>query len=435
MKKYLGCIIFVIAIHCIGCKDEGAAPPAGNKSPILGLNSFESASACSSCHPVQYTEWSGSMHRYASNDPIWMLANNGLQGSTQGTLRDWCWQCHSPVGFLTGNAPSTFQFSELPGIVREGVGCDVCHIMQSPHGTTNQRIKYKMQPGRTKFGPLNDPIPSVAHESAYDQSYGRSESCRECHDLIVNNLPVEVTFTEWQNSPWGAMSVECQDCHMLKYAGPAAVGGPVRQNLHRHDFIGVDIAMTPFPNANEQRAAVDSMLKHSVTLSVDAPAAANLNDSIRVAVQVYNDKTGHNIPSSVFFFRQMWVEVTVSRGATVAYRSGQLDANGDLMDRHSELQPNADRDLMLFGGYLFKNGLESNVFELDSMVNTSLAPFASRTGTYRFRVPSTGQWNVRVRLLFRPFGPYLFRAVGGQQYVPSIPTFEMAVYERVVSVG
>ena len=90
---------------------------------------------------------------------------------------------------------------------------------------------------------------------------------------------------------------------------------------------------------------------------------------------------------------------------------------------------------MLFGGYLFKNGLESNVFELDSMVNTSLAPFASRTGIYRFKVASSGQWNIKVRLLFRPFGPYLFRAVGGQQYIPYIPTFEMELFETIIAVS
>jgi len=434
MRKKSGWFFFVVMVCAIGCKDQGVQLPV-SQLPRFSLSAFEPSQKCSTCHPQHYNEWVGSMHRYSSNDPIWMLANNGLQASTQGRLESWCWQCHSPIAFVTGNAPPTFQFSGLPEIVREGVNCDVCHVMRPPHTTTNQNIDYNIQPGRQKFGTLLDPISAGVHESVYDESMGRSESCRECHDLVVNNLPVEVTFTEWQNSAWGAMSVECQDCHMPSYTGQAAVGGPVRQNLHRHDFIGVDIAMTPFPNAIEQRAAVDSMLKHSVSLSVDAPASASLSDSIQIAVQVYNDKTGHNIPSSVFFFRQMWVEVTVSRGTAVAYQSGQLDANGDLMDRHSELQPNADRDLMLFGGYLFKNGLESNVFELDSMVNTSLPPFASRTGIYRFTVGSAGQWNVRVRLLFRPFGPYLFRAVGGQQYIPNIPTFEMAVYEEVVSVS
>lgn len=434
MRILFSCAVMGFAALAFGCSDESAAPPPDEESAAFSLDSFDSAATCASCHPQHYAEWSGSMHHYASNDPIWMLANNGLQTGTQGVLEDWCWQCHSPVGFLTGNAPRTFQFSDLPPIVREGVTCDVCHILRPPHSTTNQHIAYNLQPGRTKYGSISDPVPSSAHESGYDPSYGRSESCRECHDLIVNNLPVEVTFTEWQNSAWGAMSVECQDCHMPRYTGRAAVGGPIRENLHRHDFIGVDVAMTPFPYASEQRAAVDSMLKNSVTVSVDAPPAASLSDSIAVAVRVYNDKTGHNIPSSVFFFRQMWVEITVSREMVIAYQSGHLDANGDLMDRHSELQPDADRDLMLFGGYLFKNGVESNVFELDSMVNTSLAPFASRTGTYRFRVPSAGVWNVRVRLLFRPFGPYLFRAVGGEQYITQIPTFEMAIHETVVNV-
>ena len=433
MKKYFSCFVAALIIVALGCKDEGATPPPNASTPGFVLSSFEQSRTCSTCHPQQYQEWSGSMHRYAANDPIWMLANNGLQSGTHGRLKNWCWQCHGPVGFLTGNAPATFQFSDIPDIVREGVNCDVCHIMRPPHGTTNQHIEYNLQPGRTKFGSIADPVSAGAHASSYGLSYGRSESCRECHDLIVNNLPVEVTFTEWQNSAWGAMSVECQDCHMLKYNGQAAVGGPVRQNLHRHDFIGVDIAMTPFPNANEQRATVDSMLRHSATMSVDAPSTASVNDSIRIAVQITNDRTGHNLPSSVFFFRQMWVEVTVNKGSDVAYRSGHLDANGDLMDRHSELQPNADKNLMLFGGYLFKNGVESNVFELDSMVNTSLPPFASRTGTHKFKVPSSGVWNVKVRLLFRPFGPYLFRAVGAQQYVPSIPTFEMATYEAAIN--
>jgi hypothetical protein len=425
-------VIVGIVVFVVGCKDQGAEPPP--KDARFSLTDFTSAQTCSTCHPQYYTEWSGSMHRYAANDPIWMLAANALQGSTQGRLKGWCWQCHSPIGFLTGNAPPTFQFTDLPAIVKEGVNCDVCHVMRPPHTTTNQNIKYNFKPGQQKLGTLADPIPAGVHESVYDASLGRSESCRGCHDLFVNHLPAEVTFTEWQNSAWGAMSVECQGCHMQRYTGQAAVGGPVRQNLHRHDFVGVDVAMTDFPNKQAQRAAVDSLLKNAACMSLDAPSSASRSDTIQVNVRVCNDKTGHNIPTSVFFFRQMWVEITVYSALDTAYRSGNLDANGDLMDRHSALRPDGDRDLMLFSGYLFKNGVESNVFELDSLVNTSLPPFASRTGHYRFRVPRAGTWHVKVRLLFRPFGPYLFRAVGADQYIREIPTFEMITNETIVNV-
>jgi len=374
------------------------------------------------------------MHRYAANDPIWRLANNYLQSSTSGRLGKACFQCHAGTAFVSDNTKPTFEFSELPDLVREGVTCDFCHVLRPPFVTTDQHIQYTLSPGKTKYGTLGNPVPAGVHEHGYEASYDRSEVCRQCHDLIMNHVPVEITVTEWQNSPWGAMSVECQKCHMSTYSGTAAAGGPVRENLHRHDFVGADVAMTDFPNKPEQRAAVDSMLKNAVTMTFDAPASAAVNDSLNVAIHVYNDKTGHNVPTSVFFFRQMWIEVTVFNGTDTVYRSGYLDANGDLMDNNSALRKNEDRDLTIFGGTLYKNGEESNVFELDSLVNNSIPPFATRTGNYGFRIPRAGTWSVGVRLLFRPFGPYLFRALGGEEYIAELPIFEMQTAGSVIDV-
>ncbi len=418
----------------IGCREDELTtlPPAGQTK--LKLTDFTSAQVCSSCHPNHYNEWNGSMHHYATNDPIWMNSINSLQASTNGKLKDWCWQCHSPIGFLTGNAPSTFQFSDLEPIVREGVTCDVCHSMLPPHTTTNQTIAYNIKPGRTKYGPLSDAVANMAHESKYEPSFERSEQCRGCHDLISNNIPVEITFTEWQNSAWGAMSVECQNCHMPTYTGRAASGGPIRNNIHRHDFVGVDVAMTDFPNKTEQRNAVDSLLKKSASLFLDTPVNASAGDSVQITVRVHNDKTGHNLPSSVFFNRQMWLEVTVSNGSDTVYRSGYLDANGDLMDKNSALRSNEDKNLMLFGGALFKNGHESNVFEMDSLVNNSIPAFQSRIARYRFKANTIGSYRVKTRLLFRPFGPYLFRSLNANQYISELPIFEMNVQESLVEV-
>lgn len=421
-------------LFSIGCKDEEPTAPVSDGEARFSLSNFGSAENCKSCHPQYYEEWTGSMHRYSANDPIWMLANNGLQASTGGELKSWCWQCHAPIGFLTGNTPATFQFSDLPEIVKEGVNCDVCHIMRPPHTTSFQNVTYNLEVGGKKYGQLADPVQTSFHDSGYDPSFERSEACRECHDLVVNDVPVEITFTEWQNSPYGAMGLECQDCHMETYTGSAAIHGPIRDNLHRHDFVGVDVAITDFPNKAEQRSAVDRLLKNAASMTLKAPATASLNDSIRVAVRVSNDKTGHNLPTSVFFNRQMWIEVSVSDGAETVYRSGHLDANGDLMDSNSSLQPNADKDLTLFSGKLFKNGVETNVFELDSLVNNSLPPFVTHTANYAFTVPRSGAWTVSVRLLFRPFGPYLFRSLGADQYISELPIFEMATSQTVIQV-
>ena len=424
----------LIAGLLMACQEDPAVVPPAQGPGTLALEDFVSAKACSSCHPQYYDEWNGSMHQYASNDPLWGNANNALQSGTKGSLQDFCWQCHSPVGFLAGSTPETFSIPDLPDIVREGVTCVVCHTLRAPHTTTDQRVSYNIDPRSAQLGTIADPVPAGFHESGYDPAFARSEKCRECHDLIINKVPVEMTFTEWQNSPWGAMSVECQNCHMQQYSGQAAVGGPQRDNLHRHDFGGVDVAITDIPNKLQQKEMVDSLLKHSVTVSVSVPFAAAVNETLNVQVQVYNDKTGHNIPTSVFFFRQMWIEVYAWDAVDTAFRSGHLDAQGDLLDENSEVDPGGDPNLVLFSGTLYKAGKPTNVFELDSLVNNSIRPFETRIGDYRFVLPRPGIWTLRTRLLFRPFGPYLFRALGADQYLSELPTYEMHVETSTITV-
>lgn len=416
--------LFFGLICCMGCKEDTAPTPLQTEKLKYSLDDFQSAQACSTCHPQYFREWNGSMHHYASNDPIWNLASNSVQSSSHGALQSWCWQCHAPIAWLTGNTSSPFQISDLPPIVREGINCDICHKMRPPYNTTLQTVTYNYEAGRMQYGTLTDPVPTHFHDSEKDETLSRSESCRTCHDLVINGVPTEMTFTEWQNSPYGAMSKECQDCHMTTYKGQAAVGGPVRENLHRHDFIGVDIAVTDFPDTTSKRAAIDSLLKNSVTFAISVPPSANRNDSIRISAQVFNDKTGHNIPTSVFFFRQMWIEVTVTNGNDTAYTSGHRDEAGDIISK----------DLVIFGGDLFKNGEPANVFELDSLVNNSIPPFESRTAQYTFSVNTSGAWSVNMRLLFRPFGPSLYRSLSADKYIPKIPLFEIASVTKTISV-
>jgi hypothetical protein len=140
------------------------------------------------------------------------------------------------------------------------------------------------------------------------------------------------------------------------------------------------------------------------------------------------------VPTSVFFFRQMWLEVTVFIGADTAFRSGHLDANGDLMEGHSALRPNQDTHLALFSGTLYRNGVETDIVDMDSLVNNSIAAFDGKTISYRFTVPRPGMWDVKVRLLFRPFGPYLFRSLGADQYLSELPIVEMNSSETIIDV-
>ncbi len=363
---------------------------------------------------------------------------NTLTAVGSEELDQFCVQCHSPIGMLTGETPIGFNKENVDPLVKEGITCDACHLMEKPSATASDDAfyHYDVKSG-TRYGSMMEPAANGFHSSKGLLFYSRSDACLPCHDLInKTGLLTEITYTEWLENPFSAMGVECQDCHMETYAGQAAVGGLWRDNLHRHDFIGVDVALIDdFPNKAEQRQRIEQLLQNSVTMQVNVPDSTQPNSTFRIEAIVKNDKTGHDIPSAVTFVRQMWLEVTITSGADTLYKSGYFDANGDLMDEHSGLNPNGDPDLALFQSALFKNGERSNVFEADSIRIGSIASFKSKTSVYSISLPSNigNTIDVKVRLRFRPFPPYSIRD-DAPELIDRIPIFEMEQFEGTVVV-
>ncbi|RMH88647.1 MAG: hypothetical protein D6681_14650 [Calditrichaeota bacterium] len=444
MKPYR--YLFVASVLCVafflviiaGCAKKSVTPPEDNQEQekIL-LSDFTSAEVCATCHPNQYNQWRGSMHAYAFVDPINTLWMEGLLESEGAeALGQFCVQCHGTIGMLTGTTPMPLDKDQVPDIVKEGITCDVCHFMEKPSPTASPEAVFHLDTkSGNRYGSLPDPQDNTFHGSEYRLFYTQSSACLPCHDLInKNGLPAEITFTEWLKSPFSAMGIECQDCHMPTYTGQAAVDGPVRENLHRHDFIGVDVALLEnFSDREEQMQQVGHLLRNAVTFSVTVPDTAPAGGILPIAWKVENDKTGHDIPSSVTFVRQMWIQVTVTSGADTLYRSGYFDANGDLMDEHSEINPNGDPDLVLFQSKLFYQGQPANVFTADSIHAGSIPAFQARTGTYSIALntsPGTPV-EVNVRLMFRAMPPYLIRN-GLAHLIPRIPVFEMAGFQKTV---
>lgn len=438
-RPVLGCILILGLLW--GCSEKSVEPQNEEPPPEspFKLSDFSPAESCKGCHPNHYNEWKGSMHAYAFIDPIntlWMEQVRAEVGAEK--LGAFCVQCHSPIGVLTGETPAGFDKENVDPLVKEGVTCDACHLMKEPSPTAQgeARFHFDVKSGK-KYGSIMDPAPNSFHESEGVSYFSVSNICLPCHDLVNHQgLPAEITYSEWLYSPYAGMGVECQDCHMETYAGQAAVGGPQREFLHRHDFAGVDIALTDnFPNMDVQRQRVEQLLRNAVTLEVEIPDAVQAGALLPIKATVINDKTGHDIPSSVTFVRQMWLEVTVASGADTIYKSGYFDADGDLMDEHSALNPNGDPDLVLFQSALFKNGQPANVFTADSIRIGSIAPFQSKTGLYSVPIPANpgSTINARVRLRFRPFPPYSIRD-GASELIERIPVFEMAESEKSVIV-
>ncbi len=436
----LGFAILLILGLFLGCSKESTKPAdePDDTVPQFKLTDFSSAEACESCHPDQYNQWKGSMHAYAFIDPVNTIGMESTIADVGAEeLGTFCVDCHSPIGALTGETPAGFDKENVDPLVKEGINCDVCHLMEKQSVTASDRAIYHYDVSGKQYGSIMDPMPNSFHPSEGKLFYSQSEACLPCHDFInKTGLRTEITYTEWQESPFSAMGRECQDCHMETYSGQAAVGGPQRDNLHRHDMVGVDVALIDnFPNKPEQRQKIEHLLQNSVTLTVNTPDSVQVNDTLRFEAIVKNDQTGHDIPSAVTFVRQMWLEITVINGLDTLYKSGYFDANGDLMDEHSELNPNGDPDLALFQSAIFKNGLPANVFEADSLKIGSIGAFQSKSKLYSVILQPgiSGNIDLKVRLRFRSFAPYSLRN-SAPELLDQLPVFEMEEFENTVVV-
>lgn len=435
---------FLIALPLFtACERNLSSNPSDGISPtdslVLIQEAFDNPTECRSCHPNHYAEWQKSMHAYAFVDPIFFRLNEIGQQRSGNQLDQFCVKCHSPIASLLQEAPPGFDPNAISALAQTGVQCDVCHAIS------------EFEPGRgiaefrldgVKQGPIPDPQSNSFHKSEFDRRYLKSGICSGCHDVFApNGVQVEFTSTEWENSPFSAMGLECQGCHMPTYTGEAAVGGPQRE-VHRHTFIGVDIPLVDFPGKSETIAMVDELLKGAVNMTVNAPDQIASETDMTVQVEINNDITGHNVPSGTTFERQMWLEVQVTNAATgaVIYESGHLDDNGDLLNHHSEAVKNGalpeDADLTLFHGIPYKNGEETLFFwEADRIEDKTIPPFESRAAEYQLDVPASADaLELSVRLRFRSFPPYLLRAIGMEELLPNLLIFDMQKFEQTISV-
>jgi hypothetical protein len=409
------------------CTDRGADPDGD--SPATGTL-YSTAATCGTCHPQHLAEWETSMHAFAGSDPVMLALAEVAAQETGDTIGEKCLACHAPaqVRFerwvAEGGDPA-----QAPDYTDEGISCDVCHSVTIVPPVANIDFLDDVDPRGPKLGGIRDPVPTDAHESLFDSSYQTSANCAPCHQVNLDDgTGVENTYQEWSDSFHSGFGTECQECHMPAYTGRAAEGGPIRQDVHRHKFVGVDYAYGSFRgiDLDAQKADIRALLQNSVTTTASGvPASVAAGGTFTLSVSVANDvKTGHSIPSGTSFSREMWIEVVVTdgTGATIQ-RSGWLEANGDLVT--TALDP----DLESFGS-IMRDAVGARTFFTwqAATIDESqlLAVGQTRVADYTVPVPvgTTGPLHVSARLLFRPMAPGILRLAGLDHLLP-IEVFEM----------
>lgn len=294
--------------------------------PPLTAEELKDPQKCQKCHPDHYREWSGSMHAYAGDDPVFLAMNARGQRETGGALGDFCVKCHAPIAVMEGSTKDGLNLADLPAS-RRGITCYFCHSVSEVTGTHNNPLTIASD-GVLRAG-IVDPVETTAHKSAYSKLHDRttpesSTLCGSCHDVVTPiGAHIERTFVEWQGTLFShpKSQLSCGQCHMEGRDGLAADAPGVKvRRVHAHNVPGVDVALTEWPEADAQKKAIQASLDTTLLAELCVRGAGSPGATIQVVLD--NAGAGHKWPSGASQDRRAWVEVIAYAGDQIVYQSG-----------------------------------------------------------------------------------------------------------------
>ncbi len=248
---------------------QGGTPPGyaqkGATPDYLALETSLDTAACAKCHPVQYQDWSKSLHSHAMGAGIlWQLQVLPAKQVLS------CLNCHAPLAEqktllaqklgwpgIAQNQPPPYVPQDL---YRQGVICAACHVRQQRH--------YGPPP---RAGIPSGDTAGLPHGGYSAQlAFTDSRFCASCHQFpkdgpSLNGKLLENTYAEWLASPYAAEGKSCQSCHM-----------PQRQHLWRgiHD---------------------PAMVRQALSVNLDVTIINA--DRLQVRARLRNSGAGHYFPT------------------------------------------------------------------------------------------------------------------------------------------
>ena len=288
---------------------------------------------CNGCHPDQFSEWQGSMHAYASNDPVFLAMNKRGQRETQGALGKFCVNCHAPLAVREGLTTDGLNLEQLPQSMK-GVTCFFCHTVESVQGDHDNPLT--LATDNVLRGAISNPSPNNRpHASAYSPLLDRdnaqsSTTCGACHDIVNGHgAAIERTFSEWKTSAFALISgTTCGQCHMPQSLTEKPIastqGAPLRRT-HGHTFPGVDLSLTDFPDKARQKEQVQALLQTTLQTAI---CVQQFGSQAQVSAIMDNVAAGHSFPSGAEQDRRAYVELKAYDASNnVLYQSGVVADN------------------------------------------------------------------------------------------------------------
>lgn len=428
---------FVLPVLGTAVALAACSSSTGDDAPTLTGEALLDPNNCLPCHAEQFREWSGSMHAYAGEDPVFVAMNKRMQRETGGKAGSLCVGCHAPVALRMGKTTDGLNLAELPAYMR-GVTCFFCHTTSAVEGTHNNPLR--LAGDDVLRGGLSGPI-AAPHKTGYSALHDReqqasSSTCGGCHDIVSPlGAHIERTFEEWKTSLYAKPGqLSCGKCHMEGRDGQAAlVEGAPRRTVHDHMMPAVDVALTPFNDEPAQREAVQRFL--DTTLLAKLCVKQTPKAGLIAEVTLDNAFAGHKFPSGAAQDRRAWVEL-------IAYRGGaQVFASGVVADKKAVTNV-ADPNLWVLRDKHFgADGKETHMFWETASYASELLPAATTadrsdpafyhavTKSYSLPLPTPDRVTMRVRM--RPLDfDLLDDLVATRDLDPAlldrIPTFDLA---------
>jgi mono/diheme cytochrome c family protein len=323
------------------------------------VEQFIEPEVCEGCHSEIFKQWNGSMHSKAFVDPIWRSATKLFfkDAKTTGEVLEMkaCVKCHTPLGFrsylISSPADDYDKLADLPA---QGIFCNWCHNINEVKHLGD--AGYDVEPGggeddpSTMLGPFKDSS-SPFHPTKYSELHTKSEFCGLCHNVshVANKLPIEQTYSEWENSPYNTgnpeTTINCQDCHMRQRPGIPATGKtdrpdnpgkacddcPDREHIWTHYFVGANAITTKLLGSDMHAQMAIERLKNAADLELIKNDLYDKNSLANIQVKVINSGAGHYLPTGITEVRQMWLDVSITDAAgKTLLRSGGLDKEGNI---------------------------------------------------------------------------------------------------------
>lgn len=321
MKGRASGLFSVLFMACAGLLGCDGAPTYLSRDELLDPQT------CAKCHPDHYKEWSGSMHAYSAEDPIFLAMNRRGQRETQGALGSFCVNCHAPLALREGATTDGLNLAAVPARLR-GVTCFFCHTVEAVDGTHNAPLRLARD--IVMRGEFGDPVENSGHPGAYSPLHDRDRAesaklCGSCHDIVTPlGGAIERTYAEWQLSVFAhAGGATCSQCHMDQSTNlrPIAMAPSVfARRFHSHAAAAVDTALVAgFPEAAAQKQKVQEFLDTTLQSALCVRPSGGTS-VIRVILD--NVAAGHGFPSGSAQDRRLWAEVVAYQDGKALYQSG-----------------------------------------------------------------------------------------------------------------